>query len=240
MPHAELVENIRDVRVGEWVVTPRHGKAVEINALWYNAFRIMAVLAEAFGQPNDAKQFTRRADAILPLYEKLFWNEKAHCLYDYIDGDTFENAIRPNQLFAISLPFPLFSGDRARRILDVVDEHLFTPLGLRSLSPAHPDYHAKYEGDLLARDGAYHQGTAWGWLLGPYITAMIKVRGKTESASRLALIRKHVQAHFQEQGLGTVAEIFDGDAPHQPKGCFAQAWSVAELLRALVEDAGEI
>ncbi|HMP90772.1 MAG TPA: amylo-alpha-1,6-glucosidase [Kiritimatiellia bacterium] len=228
-----------DVRVGDWVVTPRHGKAVEINALWYNAFRIMALFAESFGHTKDAKAFKKRADNILPLFEKTFWNEETRCLYDYIDGDNKNADIRPNQLFAISLPFPLLTGDRAKRVLDVVDEHLFTPLGLRSLSPTHPDYHAIYEGDLLARDGAYHQGTVWGWLIGPYITALIKVRGKAEAASRIALIKKHMQTHFTEQGIGTIAEIFDGNPPHAPKGCFAQAWSVAELLRALIEDAGE-
>lgn len=228
-----------DVRIGDLVVTPRQGKAVEVNALWYNAMRILSLFAGKFGEPAEASTFQKRADDIHSRFDQVFWNDKTLCLFDHVDGSFRDDAIRPNQIFAISLPFPLVNGDRAKRILDVVDEHLFTPFGLRSLSPKHPDYCGVYEGDVLARDKAYHQGTVWGWLIGPYITSLVKVRGKSEAASKLAMIKKAMQEHLHNAGVGTVSEIFDGDPPHKPRGCFAQAWSVAELLRVFADETGE-
>lgn len=228
-----------DVKFGDWVVTPRQGKAVEINALWYNAMRIVSAIADKSDETEDAEKYARRADQIQSRFESTFWNDETHCLYDYVDEEHRDASIRPNQLFAISLPFPLINGDRAKRVMDVIDEHLFTPFGLRSLSPKHPDYRGVYEGDLLARDSAYHQGTVWSWLIGPYITALVKTRSKPEVNSKLALIRKNMQEHLLFSGVGTVSEIFDGNAPHKPRGCIAQAWSVAELLRVLLDESGE-
>jgi len=233
-PHTSM-----DVKVGDRVFTPRPGKAVEINALWYNALRIMSTLAGKFGTPEEVETYTRRAEAVQARFETTFWNDEARCLYDVVDGPHRDASIRPNQIFAISLPFPLIQGDRAKRVMDVIDEHLFTPYGLRSLSPRHPEYQGVYEGDLPARDLAYHQGTVWSWLIGPYITALIKIRGKSEAASKLALIKRSMQDHLQVAGLGTISEIFDGNAPHMPRGCYAQAWSVAELLRAFMGENGE-
>lgn len=216
-----------DARVGDWVVTPRMGKPVEINALWYNALMIYGQWLEDADRPNDAKTTFDKAARVRKTFEEQFWNAEQNCLYDVIDGSTKDGSVRPNQIFALSLPHPLISDERARAVLQTVTNHLYTPVGLRSLSPFDPRYVARYEGDPRARDAAYHQGTVWAWLLGPYVDA---VRRYGES-DRLAAIQSHMRPHLQEACVGSVSEIFDGEAPHSPRGCISQAWSVAEWLR---------
>ena len=224
-----------DAKVGDWVVTPRMGKPVEVNALWYNALRILQHLAERFGHRAD---YGHRAAEVRASFERLFWCEDRGYLCDVVAPEGPDWAIRPNQVFALSLPFPLVEGERARRVLSVIDQYLLTPRGLRSLSPSDPAYCARYAGGPWERDGAYHQGTVWAWLIGPYITALCRCHGRAGRQRGRALLDGFAE-HLHEAGLGTVSEIFDAEPPFAPRGCIAQAWSVAELLRAGVEDVGE-
>lgn len=228
-----------DAKVDDWVVTPRHGKPVEVNALWYNALRILADLERRLGEPAAAARLEDEAGRCLTRFREAFWNEQAGCLFDVVSDDGADPAIRPNQLFALSLPFPLLEGEQARSVLAVVERELLTPLGLRSLAPGDASYRPRYEGGVLERDGAYHQGTVWSWLIGPYVTALERVRTTDGRADE---VRAEVRAlltplldHLDDAGLGTVSEIFDGEPPHEPRGAPAQAWSVAELLRAWLE-----
>ncbi|MBC7922886.1 MAG: glycogen debranching enzyme family protein [Ferruginibacter sp.] len=223
-----------DAKVDNWVVTPRQGKPVEVNALWYNALTIYARLLRFSGDEVRSLYYTARADKVLEAFNDTFWNEDKQCLYDYI-GDNFRNdAIRPNQLFALSLPFALVSGERAKKILKVCEDKLLTPVGLRSLSADHVEYQAHYEGNLWSRDGAYHQGTVWSWLLGPYVDAVLRVKGAA-GRKEVGNLLQNFGFHFREAGIGTVSEIFDAEAPHPPRGCIAQSWSVAELLRVILQ-----
>ena len=225
-----------DAKVGDWVVTPRHGKPVEIQALWYNALRVMEHLAAKFRELNPKQKYGAMADKARASFNTVFWNERSGCLYDVISGNIKDAAIRPNQVIAISLTNTMLSKERAASVLRVVEDELVTPRGLRSLSPNDPNYVGRYEGGPGSRDGAYHQGTVWPWLMGPYITAYSKTFGKKAGRRIAALWLENFQQHLHEACLGQVSEIFDGDAPHKPRGCVAQAWSVAELLRAIVED----
>jgi len=226
-----------DAKVGDWVVTPRYGKAVEIQALWYNALRVMERLAKEFGDEKGEKHYGEMAALTKRSFNRLFWNEAAGCLYDVIDGDARDGSIRPNQIFTVSLRHSMVSIERSKRVVEVVERELLTPYGLRSLAPNDPHYRGRYEGDQRSRDGAYHQGTVWPWLMGPFITAYIKVNGRTkESQEKAAQWLVSFRDHLSDAGLGQVSEIFDGDPPHRPHGCIAQAWSAAELLRAAVED----
>jgi len=225
-----------DAKVGDRVVTPRHGKPVEIQALWYNALRVMENLAARFSEPNAKQQYSAMANKARASFNKLFWNEQAGCLYDVINGEIRDGSIRPNQVMAISLTNTMVTKDRAVSILKVVERELLTPRGLRTLSPSDPNYIGRYEGGPSSRDGAYHQGTVWPWLIGPYITAYFKTFGRKAGRKFAAMWLENFQPHLHEAGVGQVSEIFDGDAPHAPRGCVAQAWSVAELLRAIVED----
>lgn len=220
-----------DAKVGDWVVTPRTGKAVEIQALWYNALRIMEHFAERFGDETGQTDYKLVADFTAQNFEDAFWNEPDGCLYDVINGAEKDGSVRPNQIFAVSLPYTMLSEEKARKVVEKVRDELLTPVGLRSLSPKDPRYVPVYIGSPLERDGAYHQGTVWSWLIGPYITAYQNVFGK-ENVSGLL---KGFEDHLTEAGLGTISEIFDGDAPHKPRGCPAQAWSVAEVLRIKVK-----
>ena len=215
-----------DARVKGIATTPREGKAVEINALWYNALRIAAAL-------SDDTNLTRRADSVREKFRERFWNARAGCCFDVIEPE--DDSIRPNQIFAMSLPFPLLQGDRAESVLRVCESKLLTPVGLRTLSPDDPRYRGHIEGDQWARDSAYHQGTVWPWLLGPWVTAVTRVRGEAGREQARKLI-DNMEAHLHEAGVGTISEVFDGDPPHAPRGCIAQAWSVAELLRVIAED----
>ena len=229
-----------DAKVGDWVVTPRHGKPVEIQALWVRALEAGEALARRFGEAGYADQCRSDRSKAIESFRKRFWFDQGGYLYDVIDGPEGNDAsFRPNQLYAISLVDDLVPRERAQQILRLVEEQLLTPVGLRTLSPYDPRYRGRYGGGVAERDGAYHQGTVWPFLLGTFVTAWIKVHGK--NATVLKQVRAFLDgigAHLKEACLGQVSEIFDGDAPHQPRGCFAQAWSVAEPLRVLVEDLG--
>jgi predicted glycogen debranching enzyme len=226
-----------DARVGDWVVTPRRGKPVEIQTLWYNAIRIMEDLAARTADETGRKRYNDMADLTKWSFNRLFWNEAGGYLYDVVNGGPPDGSIRPNQIFAVSLPYSMLSPERAKRVVAVVQEHLLTPYGLRSLARRDPQYHGRYTGDGAGRDGAYHQGTVWPWLMGPFITAYLKVDGGSEAARLQAETwLLPLKNHLCDAGLGHISEIFDGDAPHRPVGCIAQAWSVAEVLRAATED----
>jgi predicted glycogen debranching enzyme len=223
-----------DAKVENWVVTPRQGKPVEVNALWYNALSIYGRFLKLFGDEVHSLYHLAKADRVRDVFNSVFWNEDKQCLYDFI-GDNFKNdAIRPNQLFAISLPFPLVSGERAKSILKITEEKLLTPVGLRSLSSDHVEYKATYQGNQWSRDGAYHQGTVWSWLLGPYLDATLRIKGAS-GHKQVKNLLKNFEFHFREAGIGTVSEIFDAEPPFTPRGCIAQAWSVGELLRIIIE-----
>ncbi len=226
-----------DAKVGDWVVTPRQGRPVEIQALWYNALCIMEELARRFGDGASQKRHHQMAAMANWSFNRLFWNEQDNCLYDVVNDGPPDASLRPNQIFAVSLPYTMLSPDRSRLVVEKVREHLLTPYGLRTLAPGDPQYRGRYTGGPVERDGAYHQGTVWPWLIGPFITAYVKVNGATEAARKQAgewLLP--LQAHLSDAGLGHISEIFDGDLPHRPAGCVAQAWSVGEVLRAYVED----
>jgi predicted glycogen debranching enzyme len=226
-----------DAKVRGKVITARIGKPVEVNALWYNALRIVANLCLEFGGLAEEGKYDHLARRASENFNKAFWNMSKQCLFDLVTGDHRDEAVRPNQVLAISLTYPVLETSRWSRVLQVVERELLTPFGLRSLSPTHPDYRGTYAGDLETRDHAYHQGTIWPWLLGPYITAYVKTHGKNEATRAYcrSLLDPFLR-HLKDAGLGTISEIFDGDPPHRPNGCIAQAWSVAELLRAILED----
>jgi predicted glycogen debranching enzyme len=211
-----------DAKVGDWVVTPRRGKPVEIQALWYNALCIMEDLASRFGDEAARKRYRHLAAVAQWSFNRLFWNEKLGCLYDVVNGGPPDPSIRPNQIFAVSLPHSMLPRDRSRSVVEKVEEHLLTPFGLRTLAPSDPQYRGHYTGGPKERDGAYHQGTVWSWLLGPFITAYIKVNGGSEEARRRAQAwLSPLESHLAEAGLGHVSEIFEGDTPHRPCGCIA-------------------
>lgn len=225
-----------DAKVGDWVVTPRHGKPVEIQALWYNALRVMEQLATKFKDAGAKKKYAAMADKARASFNKTFWNEEAGCLYDVINGEARDASIRPNQILSVSLTNSMVTSKRARSILSAVERELLTPRGLRTLSPTDANYIGRYEGDPRSRDGAYHQGTVWPWLMGPFITAYVKTFGRKVGQDFANEWLSQFHGHLSEACLGQVSEIFDGDAPHTPRGCVAQAWSVAELLRAAIEN----
>ena len=225
-----------DVRVGDWVATPRHGKPVEINALWYNALRIMESLCEKIDE--DASAYRTRAEQVKESFNAKFWDSANQCLFDVVDGDEPDDHIRPNQIYAVSLPFSLLPEEQEKAVVALVEKELFVGCGLRSLAPDHPDYHGIYCGALAKRDAAYHQGTAWGFLLGGFFSAYMKVNHHSSSAAENAVhMLEPVRKHLSDSGcIGSISEIFDGDTPHNPRGCYAQAWSVGEVLRCYCED----
>ena len=209
------------------------GQPVEIQALWYNALKIFAELLMMNGQRSDAVLVNNSAEKAKQHFTELFWNETGKCLYDLIDENESPDAsIRPNQLFALSLPFPLIEGEQAAQVLETVTKYLYTPAGLRTLPTSDPRYVAQYGGDGLRRDSSYHQGTVWSWLLGAYIDATMRVHHSAEEARRIVNAFTY---HLEEACVGSISEIFDADPPHHPRGCVAQAWSVGELLRVLKE-----
>jgi len=216
-----------DAKVGDWVVTPRIGKPVEINALWYNALVAIAGFARRLRRP--AEELDTQAARVATGFER-FWNRHDGWCFDVLDGpDGNETALRPNQILAVSLPASALPPARRRAVVDACARHLLTSYGLRSLAPFDARYVGRYGGDQRARDGAYHQGTAWGWLLGPFALAHFNAYG---DAARAREYLAPLADHLGDHGLGSIAEIFDGDAPFLPNGCIAQAWSVAETLRA--------
>jgi predicted glycogen debranching enzyme len=220
-----------DARVGDWVVTPRRGKAVEVNALWYNALRLLEAWEREAGDEAAAHALAGHAERARAAFNARFWYAKgAHC-YDVVDGEQGDDpACRPNQLLALSLRHPALDASRWTPVLEAVTERLLTPVGLRSLAPDHPDYKPRYDGDLRSRDAAYHQGTVWAWLVGPYVDAWLRVHPGDRAGARRCL--EGFIPHLGEACLGTVSEIFDAEPPFTSRGCVAQAWSVAEVLRA--------
>ena len=225
-----------DAKTGDWVVTPRCGKPVEIQALWYNALRTMEELAAGIGLTADRAHFQDLASRAQQSFPAIFWNESAGCLYDVVDGEARDPSIRPNQIFAVSLPHALLSQEMARSVMDTIERRLLTPYGLRSLAPADPQYRGRYEGDVRSRDAAYHQGTVWPWLMGPFLTAYLRVNhGAPGARKQAAQWLDPFRRYLDDEGIGQIPEIFDGDAPQRSGGCIAQAWSVAELLRAAME-----
>ena len=221
-----------DSKIGGWVVTPRTGKAVEINALWYNALMIYSLLLEVNGSYDEAIEIMQRAALAKKSFTEQFWNGEKRYLHDVVDGDNKDDSLRPNQLFAISLPFALIENDKATSVLKIVTEKLYVPVGLRSLSPDDPAYVPRYEGDSSKRDACYHQGTVWSWLLGPYVDALVKTGA---DSTLIKNVIENFVYHLNEGCIGSVSEIFDAEFPHSPKGCTAQAWGVAEILRVIRE-----
>jgi predicted glycogen debranching enzyme len=225
-----------DATVNEWVITPRQGRPVELNALWYNALRVMSDLARRFDQHTRAEDAGLLATKVQQSFNKRFWNDQADCCLDVVEDHGFDASIRPNQILAVSLPFPVLDAPRHEPVLDAVAKNLLTPLGVRTLSPSDPNYHGRYGGGIIARDRAYHRGSAFPWLLGPMVTAYVRVHGRGAQARREAerLLQKPL-AFFEQNGL-RLPELFDGDAPHAPGGAPASALSLAEVLRAYTED----
>ncbi len=216
-----------DAKVGDWVVTPRIGKPVEVNALWFNALRTIAKLARRVGKPHQ--EYDAIADRTLARFSR-FWNSDRNYCYDVLDGpDGDDDSLRPNQIFAVSLPESPLAPAQQKDVVDACAQNLLTSYGLRSLAPDHPRYQSACLGPPLRRDGAYHQGTVWGWLLGPFVIAHLKVYNNPAKAREFL---EPMMNHIYGGGIGTLSEIFDGDAPMTPRGCFAQAWTVAETLRA--------
>jgi len=220
-----------DAKIGDLVITPRTGKAVEIQALWYNALKIMADLAGRFGDDEDHGKYESMAELCKLSFNAVFWNDEEQCLYDVVENGNRYGSVRPNQIFAVSLTHSMVDDERAKKIVDKVEAELLTPVGLRSLSPKDPAYVSIYIGSPFERDSAYHQGTVWGWLTGGFVDAYRRVYPDRED--RVAEIISGFQHHLTEAGVGQISEIFDGDPPHHPRGCPGQAWSVAEVLRVL-------
>lgn len=223
-----------DAKCGDWVVTPRRGKAVEINALWYNALKLMEGWLREEGKEERANRVGEHARRAQQSFNQRFWYERGGYLYDVVDGERGDDpSLRPNQLLAISLPHPVLDYTRWEQVLNVTHEHLLTPVGLRSLAPGDPEYKPRYDGDLRARDAAYHQGTVWAWLIGPFVDAYLKVYPDDRANARKFL--EGFVPHLGEACLSSISEIFDAEPPYTPRGCVAQAWSVAEVLRCWVK-----
>ena len=223
-----------DAKIGDLVITPRTGKPVEIQALWYNALMIMADLAAGFGDTKDEARYRAMADLCRLSFNGAFWNEAQECLYDVVENGSRDATIRPNQIFAVSLPHSMLDTERAEKVLAKVERELLTPVGLRSLTASDAMYCPVYTGSPFERDSAYHQGTVWAWLIGPFVDAYRRVnRAGEETERRVADILVGFEAHLSEAGVGQISEIFDAEPPHRPRGCFAQAWSVAEVFRVL-------
>lgn len=232
-----------DATVDDQPVTPRAGKAVEIQVLWYNALKIMELLANKLNERSEAEKYALAAEKTRSSFAEKFWNVEKDCLFDVVNDVGRDDSLRPNQVIAVSLDFTMLDDERNERIVDTVHHELLTPCGLRTLAKSDPKYVGIYAGDRKSRDRAYHNGTVWPWLLGPFTTAFLKTKGSAEYRREYAL-KNIILPLFTEQilraGLGAISEIFDGEPPHVPRGCIAQAWSVAEPLRAYVEDVMQI
>ena len=229
-----------DAKIGDWVVTPRSGKPVEIQALWYNALRIIEEFSRQFGDRERQQTYGAMASKARSTFNRVFWNNEAGRLYDVVDVSV-DGSMRPNQIFAVSLRYSMLGSERARAVVDAVEKELLTAIGLRTLSPHDARYVPHYEGPPQQRDAAYHQGTIWPWLLGPFVSAYVRVHGDAPSVRKRAFeLLAPMEKHLHEAGVGQISEIFDADPPFTPRGCFAQAWSVAEVLRALMEDVYQV
>jgi predicted glycogen debranching enzyme len=226
-----------DAKVGDWVVTPRRGKAVELNALWYNALRLMVRWVGEERGEEAARSFAEHAERTCEAFNRRFWYEQGGYLYDVIDGEQGDDpSFRPNQVFSVSLPHPVLDRSRWASVVKAVHDRLLTPVGLRSLAPGHPNYKDTYYGDLRSRDAAYHQGTVWAWLIGPFVDAWLKVHPEDRAGARRLL--DGLSEHLGDACVGSISEIFDAEPPFTPRGCVAPAWSVAEVLRCWVKTAG--
>jgi predicted glycogen debranching enzyme len=223
-----------DAKVDDWVVTPRRGKAVEINALWYNALKLLEKWVCEEGRADAGPPLAEHADRVRESFNRRFWNPERGYLFDVVDGEHGDDpSCRPNQIFAISLDHPVLERKYWEAVLNVCERKLLTPLGLRSLSPDDKDYKPKYYGDLRSRDAAYHQGTVWSWLIGPFIDAWLRVYPRELEKAQSFL--QGFTAHLTDDCIGSISEIFDADPPYTPRGCIAQAWGVAEVLRSWVK-----
>ena len=228
-----------DAAVGDKDITPRAGKAVEIQALWYNTLRIMQLLANKFGEKALAEKYAAIADKTSVSFNEKFWNTNAGYLSDVLDGNGADASLRPNQILAVSLDFSMLDKDKGAQVVDLVNRELATPFGLRTLALSDPKFVGKCFGDRLSRDTAYHNGTIWPWLLGPFITAYLKINGYSPESREYAmknLVFPLFSSGINQAGLGTLSEIYDCDSPNTPRGCISQAWSIAEPLRAYIED----
>jgi predicted glycogen debranching enzyme len=228
-----------DAKMGDWVVTPRRGKPVEINALWYNALRLLANWLRQNGDSTRAQGYDDHAARARSSFNERFWFEQGGYLYDVVDCNgkkgAHDTSCRPNQIFAISLDHPVLDNERWPAVVEIAEKKLLTPVGLRSLSPDDPEYKPIYSGDLRSRDGAYHQGTVWAWLIGPFVDAWLKLHPNQKQEARKFL--QYFPEHLNNAGIGTISEVFDANEPHREGGCIAQAWSVAEVLRCWVKTA---
>jgi predicted glycogen debranching enzyme len=221
-----------DAKIGDLVITPRTGKPVEIQALWFNALKIMADFAEKFDDEAGKNKYQAMANAASQSFNRVFWNEVEQCLFDVVINGKRDSSVRPNQIFAVSLHHSILEDmEQARKVVDKVESELLTPYGLRSLSRKDTKYCPIYIGSPFDRDSSYHQGTVWGWLIGAFVDARRKVYPGDES--RIEEILSRFKTHLSLAGIGQISEIFDAEAPHAPRGCPAQAWSVAEVLRVI-------
>jgi len=226
-----------DAKIGDWVVTPRAGRPVELNALWYNALRAAASLAERFGPTGWDREYAALAARVRASFNDAFWNAHGRCCYDVVADHGPDPSVRPNQLLAMSLPFPVLDVARFAAALETVTRELLVPTGVRTLAPSDPAYRGRYGGDVVSRDRAYHNGSAYPWLLGPYVTAYLRVHGRGPQARReAAALLEPCLAYLRGDGLGKICELFDGDPPHRPGGALASARATGELLRCYVED----
>lgn len=222
-----------DAKIGDTPVTPRSGKPVDVNALWYNALRIAAIWAGILGLHIDRERHEREAQGVLLSFQKHFWNHQNGCLYDVIEASTRDSRIRPNQLFALSLPFPMLDRQRARLVVELVRRKLLTPVGLRTLAPEDPGYQPRFEGGVQQRDGAYHQGTVWPWLIGPFIQAYLYAYNDSQDAVAFcSQLLNRLAEEFTACCLGSLSEVYDAEAPQRPAGCPAQLWSIAQFIIA--------
>jgi predicted glycogen debranching enzyme len=227
-----------DAKVGDWVVTPRRGKAVEINALWYNALRLLEQWIREETNGEQANRISEYADRAKESFNRRFWYGEGGYLYDVVDAESLggnDASLRPNQLFAFSLTHPILEQERWEPVIEVVRKELLTPTGLRSLAPSDSNYKAQYYGDLRSRDAAYHQGTVWAWLIGPFIDAWLKVHPEDRAGARRFL--DGFAHHLTDACIGSISEVFDATEPFIPRGCVSQAWSVAETLRCWIKTA---
>ena len=219
-----------DVRIGKILPTPRHGKPVEINAYWYNALKIMDFFAGVLGHPKE--QYQEMAEKVKLSFREKFWMEEKHCLKDVLSGEAADTQIRCNQIWAVSLPFTMMDKEKEKQVVETVFEKLYTPYGLRTLEKEDPDFHPFYGGEMMERDLAYHQGTVWPFPMGAYYLAYLKVNGWSEKArDRVKRQMEVLECAMREGCIGQLPEIYDGENPASSKGCFAQAWSVGEILR---------
>ena len=232
-----------DASIDGQPINPRAGKAVEVQALWYNTLKTMELLANRFKEKSEAEKYLQMAEKAKENFVRKFWNAQKNCLFDVVTENGRDESLRPNQIIAVALDFTMLDNVKSEKIIDLVYHELLTRYGLRSLAKGDPRYIGIYAGDRRSRDKAYHNGTVWPWLLGPFTTAFLKTKGHTEFRSEYAL-KNFLLPLFTEQilkaGLGTISEIFDGDPPHTPRGCISQAWSIAEPLRAYVEDVMQV